>query len=154
MSTGDALLHAAASILVKDLWHPLRDGRGRATDRDETTLIRSLVVAIGGLAYCLAMVSEASLVYLLLVSYGAIAQIFPLVIAALYWRRSTTTGVVTGLIAGCLVTLIWNLFPELQWQGIHPGVWGLVVNVTATILVSLATPAMRAEHVDQFLRAN
>jgi Na+/proline symporter len=41
--------------------------------------------------------SEASLVFLLLLSYGAIAQVFPALLAALYWRRSTAAGVLTAV---------------------------------------------------------
>jgi Na+(H+)/acetate symporter ActP len=41
--------------------------------------------------------------------------------------------------------------PLLQWQEIHPGVWGVAANVLAMVVVSLATPPMDAEHVAQFV---
>ncbi len=151
MSTGDAILHAAASILVKDLYKVVV--RPNMDDRRETKMIRWLVIAIGGVAYYFAVYSNLSLVYLLLLSYGAIAQIFPATIAALYWSRSTTAGVLSGLVAGCLVTLLWNLVPALQWQEVHPGIWGVAANVAVMVGVSLATRPMDAEHVRTFVEA-
>jgi SSS family solute:Na+ symporter len=148
MSTGDALLHSAASILVRDFYCVFR--REPLEDRRETSAIRFLVVVIGALAYYFAVVSDLSLVYLLLVSYGAIAQVFPAVIAALYWPRSTGPGVLFGLVAGILVTIIWNLFPALQWQEIHPGIFGLVANLLCLVCGSLCSRSPNPEHVRLF----
>jgi SSS family solute:Na+ symporter len=149
MSTGDALVHAAGSILVRDFYRVLF--RPELTDAQQTRLIRILVVVISAVAYYFAVVSKVSLVALLLLSYGFIAQIFPVLLAALYWSRSTRPGILTGLAVGCLVTILWNLFPELQWQQIHPGVWGLAANIPTMVAVSLATPPMNQDHVRQFV---
>ena len=149
MSSGDAIVHAAASVLVKDFYKVLV--RPTLDTLAETRVIRVLVIAIGAVAYYFAIYSNVSLVYLLLLSYGAIAQIFPALLAALYWRRSTPRGVLSGLLAGCLVTLAWNLFPALQWQEIHPGIWGLAANVLVMTTVSLATPPMDDRHVEIFV---
>ena len=117
-------------------------------------LIKYLVVAIGAVAYYFAINSEISLVYLLLLSYGVIAQIAPALLAALYWRRSTPKGVLTGLIVGSCVTLLWNLVPTLQWQDIHPGIWGLLANGLVLLVVSLNTTPMDKSHVDIFITPN
>lgn len=152
MSTGDAILHGAASILVKDFVRVISPDF--MSGSRETTLIRWLVVAIGAVAYYLAVVSELSLVYLLLLGYGAIAQLFPMLIASLTWTRSTTAGVLAGLGAGCLITVVWNLYPQLQWQEIHPGIWGIAANVTVLVIVSLLTKPMEANHVQQFIEGD
>ena len=149
MSTGDALVHAAGSILIRDGYRVLLEPD--MPEKTETRYIRISVILIGAIAYYFAVFSEVSLVYLLLLSYGAIGQFFPAVIATLYWRRSTPAGVLAGLATGCLMTLIWNLFPTLQWQDIHPGIWGLVGNVLVMWTVSLSTPPMPPEHVARFV---
>jgi SSS family solute:Na+ symporter len=151
MSTGDALVHAAGSIAVKDFYRALfRPDLGTS---GEIRLIRILVVLVGALAYYFAVVSEASLVTLLLLSYGWVAQLFPALIAAVYWPRSTKGGVLAGLAAGGAVTLVWNLFPALQWGQVHPGVWGLGANVLGIVCGSLATRPMDPAHVRQFVDA-
>jgi len=149
MSTGDALLHAAGSILVRDfccvLWpRKLSDARQRQ-------LIRGLLVVISGVAYYFAVISKLSLVALLLLSYGFIAQIAPVLLATFFWARSTAAGVVSGLLAGCAVVVLLNQAPGLQWQQIHPGIWGLAVNAAVLVAVSLATRPMDRAHVAQFV---
>lgn len=148
MSTGDAIVHAAASIVVKDFYQVVF--RPKTSEKRETRQIKFLVIVIGAVAYYFAVVSKFSLVYLLLLSYGAIAQVFPAVLAAMYWRRSTPAGVLSGLIAGCIVSLVWNLFPSLQWQQIHPGIWGIVANVFFLVTISMTTRPMAEEHVEKF----
>jgi SSS family solute:Na+ symporter len=150
MSTGDAIVHAAASICVKDFAQSFLQIKMSA--RGETRLIRILVFVIGAIAYVFAVNSRWSLVDLLLLSYEAMAQIFPAVIAAVFWRRSTPAGVLSGLVAGCVVSLIWLVFPSLQWQQIHPGIFGLIANVFCLIVVSKATRPMDTAYVDTFMK--
>jgi len=149
MSTGDAILHAGASVLVKDLYGALF--RPELSPGEERRLIQVLVVVLGAVAYYVAVVSEISLVYLLLLSYGFIAQLFPLLLATFFWPRATRPGALTGLLAGAAVTVIWNLVPELQWGDVHPGIWGVGANLATLVAVSLATEPMEQEHVRAFV---
>lgn len=149
MSTGDALLHATASVAVEDgirPYRPLSEGAQRA-------LMRVLVVVSGAVAYLFALDEDQSLVVLLLSSYGIIAQLAPPIVAALYWRRATTAGAVAGLVAGSVVTLFFFLRPELSPWGIHEGVLGLVVHLPVLVGVSLATRPQPAEHAHRFVAA-
>lgn len=151
MSTGDAIVHAAGAILINDLYkvwfHPEMD------DRSQRRAIRFLVIVISGVAYYFAVFSDYSLVYLLLLAYGFIAQLFPLLLATFFWSRATRPGAMAGLLAGCFVTVLWNVFPALQWQQIHPGIWGVLANVAVLVVVSLATRPMDKAHVAQFVVA-
>ncbi len=149
MSTGDAILHAAGSVLVRDLYKPCF--RPLLDDRAQTRLIRVVVVLVGIAAYYFAVISSLDLVLLLLLSYGFLAQLFPVLLVSFFWRRATAAGVLAGLGAGFLVVIACNLWPQLQWQGVHPGVWGLLANVPLLIAVSLATRPPPAEHVDDFV---
>ena len=149
MSTGDALLHAAGSIMVRDFFCVLYPGR--LNGAQQTRLIRILLLVISAIAYYFAVVSELSIVQLLLLSYGFIAQIAPVLLATLYWARSTPQGVLAGLAAGCGTVVLFQYNPGLQWQQIHPGVFGLVVHVIVLIVVSLLTAPMDDDHVAQFV---
>jgi len=149
MSTGDAILHAAGSVLVRDLYKPIV--RPELDDTAQTRLIRILIVLIGLVAYYFAVASEVDLVVLLLLSYGFLAQLFPVLLATFFWRRATGRGVLAGLAAGFVAVVATNLWPELQWQGIHPGVWGLAVNVPVLVGASLMTERMEEDHVRQFV---
>jgi solute:Na+ symporter, SSS family len=135
MSTGDALLHATASVAVEDGVRPFV----RLPDATPRLLMRALVVVAGGLAYLFALDEARSLVMLLLSSYGIIAQLAPPIVAAMYWRRATTAGAVAGLVAGSAVTLFFFLVPALAPFGIHEGILGLAVHLPVLVGVSLAT---------------
>ena len=149
MSTGDALLHASGSIIIKDFYRALF--RPQMSDRAQTRAIRVMVLVIGAVSYYIAVVSDLPLVLMLLLAYGFISQIFPVIVAAFFWPRATPQGVLAGVVVGCIVAVIWNLIPSLQWKGIHPGIWALAANVLVMIPVSLLSEPMDEEHVAQFV---
>jgi solute:Na+ symporter, SSS family len=149
MSTGDALLHATASVAVEDGIRPFA-GMAESTQR---ALMRMLVVVTGGVAYYFALNEAQSLVVLLLSSYGVIAQLAPPIVAALYWRRATTAGAVAGLVAGSAITLFFFLNPALAPAGVHEGILGLLVHVPVLVGVSLATAPQGADHVAVYTSA-
>ena len=137
MSSGDALLHAAASIGLRDGIKPLVSGP--MSDRRQRRWIRGLVVAISAVAYYFAVVSEVSIVALLLGAYGGVAQIFPLVFAAFYWPRATGPGALAGLLTGIGVNTLFLVAPALRPLPLHEGVYGLAANLLVFGTVSLLT---------------
>lgn len=142
MSSGDSILHSAASVAIRDGFKPLANGLfdGADGDRKERRAIRISVVVLSLVAYYFAVVSEVSLVSLLLAAYGGIAQIMPVVLAAFFWRGATRAGVLCGLIGGLVANCVFLLRPD--WTpvpGLHEGICGLIVNVTLLVGVSLLT---------------
>jgi SSS family solute:Na+ symporter len=136
MSSGDAMAHAAASIVVRD---GLMAAGGRRLDtREQRRLIRWLVVAVLVLAYGVAVGSGATLVSLLLYAYGPVAQLAPVIVAALYWPRARGAGAVAGLVAGAVVTVLLSAWPELRPWPVHAGIYGLAANLALLVGVSLA----------------
>lgn len=142
MSTGDALMHAGGSILVRDVVLPLERvplvagsiARARAwgllpapprpaaplsTDEaGQTRAMKGFVVVM--LAVSLAMMGAAastSIVDLLLLAYAVPIQLLPLVLAGLYWRRAGRRSGEWGLFGGLVTVLamfgLQRLAPEL-----------------------------------------
>jgi len=137
MSSGDAFVHAAGSILVRD---GLVTCLGKQyTPHEERRLIRIFLVVVLIVSYALAVTYQGSLASLLIYAYGPISQFFPAVTATLCWRRATGAGVLSGLVAGSLVSLAFVTFLSPSPWGVHPGLYGLLANVTALVTVSLAT---------------
>ncbi len=147
MSTGDALLHATASVAVEDGVRPFAE----LDEAQQRLLIRILIVIAGAAAYFFAVSQGISLVVLLLTSYGIIAQLAPPVVAALFWRRATTPGVIAGLLAGGLTTLLFFFWPALKPIALHEGLFGLIVHVPVLILVSLLTPVQDRALVEAYV---
>ena len=138
MSSGDAMAHAAASILVRDgcvsaLRMPWDEHRQRS-------VIRAAVVVVMVASYALAVTYRGDLVSLLLWAYGPVGQFAPAVVATLYWHRATGAGVACGLLAGAAVVTLGSAVPAwLPWPAVHPGVYGLLANVACLVGVSWAT---------------
>lgn len=147
MSTGDAVLHAAASVAVEDGLRPLR----RLTDTQQRFLMRVFVVGIGGTAYWFAIVQEQTLVWLLLTAYGVICQIAPPVYAALYWTRATTRGVIAGLGAGIAANIFFLMRADLRPFEIHEGILAVVVNAAVLTAVSLLDSPQPRAHAEAFV---
>jgi len=146
MSSGDAILHSAASIGI-------RDGVSQAinlTDKTERLLIQLSVLVIGLIAYLFAVVIDVSIVALLLGSYGGVAQIFPVIFAMFYWSRATKAGALAGLFGGIAINTLFLAFPELKPLPVHEGVYGLIANVVLLISVSLATKPDDPERINRF----
>lgn len=142
MSTGDALMHAGGSILVRDVVLPLEhrpfvaraiararrwrllpappepDAPLRRDEAGQTRAMKAFVVLM--LALGLAMLGVAagtSIVDLLLLAYAVPIQLLPLVLAGLYWpragRRSGEWGLYAGLATVLAVFALQRLAPEL-----------------------------------------
>jgi solute:Na+ symporter, SSS family len=147
MSTGDALLHAAASVAVEDGLRPA----WRLTDRQQRFLMRVLVVAIGGMAYWFAIIQQQTLVWLLLTAYGIVCQLAPPVYATLYWRRATTRGVLAGLAAGIAANIAFLIRADLRPFDIHEGILAVILNTAVLVAVSLSDSPQPAGHAAAFV---
>ena len=152
MSSGDSILHSAASIGVRD--GLVQAFPGAFDDRAQRFTIRMLVVLLSAVAYFFAVHSEISIVALLLGAYGGVAQIFPLMFAAFYWPRATGKGAFAGLVAGVGVNTFFLVSPEsAPIVGLHEGLYGLLANVFVLVGVSLATRPQDSERVRTYVEA-
>jgi len=149
MSSGDAMAHAAASIAIRD---GLVEALGRRYDEErQRSLIRITVFVLMVAAYVLAVTYKGDLVTLLLYAYGPIGQFAPVVLATLYCRRATGWGVLTGLLAGSAMTVLFGLRPDLKPFPLHPGIYGLIVNVSLLVVVSALTQRQVSDRDETFL---
>jgi solute:Na+ symporter, SSS family len=148
MSTGDALVHGAASIAVEDVYASV--GKIELSQHDRRRLIRHLAIVVSGAGYVVALVSQRSLVGLLLAAYGAVVQLAPAIYSSFLWRGATSAGAIAGLLTGIAVTGLLVIEPAWAF-GLHPGLVGLVANILTLIVVSLFTRPPDGDHLDSWL---
>jgi SSS family solute:Na+ symporter len=149
MSSGDAMVHAAASIAVRD---GLVEGLGsRLDESSQRTAIRWAVVIVLICAYVVAVAYQRSLVFLLLTAYGAVVQFMPGVFATLYWRRAKGVAVLAGLVVGALVTAVFVVRPDWQPVPLHAGLYGAACNVVVLLLVNAVSGGEATERDRRFL---
>ena len=151
MSTGDSLMHAAASVTVEDGIRPFKF----LSDQQRRRLIQGFVLLVGAVAYVFAISEGVSLVVLLLTSYGIICQLAPPIVAALYWKRATTAGAIAGFAAGSLTAAFFFLTGyfgmDLRPYDLHEGLLGLLVHVPVLLGVSLLTTSQAQQHREAFV---
>jgi SSS family solute:Na+ symporter len=120
---------------------------------------RLFVVAILALTYLLSLVSARSIFKLAIWSFSGFAALFPVVVAALFWKRSTKYGALASVVS---VVILWSYFFLQGWQtpgytlgdaGVMPAAVILAVSAAAMIVGSLLSRPPRSSVVKRFFPA-
>jgi sodium/proline symporter len=110
MSTADSQLLVATSSLIEDVY--VRLLRPRAPAERLVLLSRLATVAIASVAFVLALMAlrDDSLLYGTVVYAwtGLGASFGPPLVLALWWKRTTRNGVLAGMLAGMIATVVWQ----------------------------------------------
>ena len=136
MSSLDAQLLTIAAMLLVDLPARTRNAaRGR---------IRLLVIA--GAAFGFALWHQGTIFSLAQYFFSGFTLMVPILVAALFWRRSTSAGVLAACVTGHGLLLLYfggELGMQIDmsdWKfGTLPVVWCLLAEIVVLIAVSLAT---------------
>ena len=139
ITTGSSYLLTCSGNIVYDL--VFESKRVEFDDKKALKLGRWAVLAVAVLGYVMVQFfpSVLALQMYAYTMYGV--SITPVVLAALFWKRATATGAVASMIAGGLMTILWQLSP---WSGdVNAIVISLPVALLTLISVSLATKITR-----------
>ncbi|MFD7238153.1 sodium:solute symporter [Streptomyces syringium] len=116
-------------------------------DRQKTGA-QVVVVAAGGLALLLTYTEPNTLVRLSLISYEGMAQLVPMILLGLVWRKLTLWGAVSGLVAGgTLVCALVFTENDPLW-GVNAGAVALGLNLVVALTVSWLGPKSADERPD------
>ncbi|HVT16870.1 MAG TPA: sodium:solute symporter family protein [Thermoanaerobaculia bacterium] len=119
--------------------------RDRLSERARVLVGRLFVVGLLLLTYLLSLIFDPSLFKLGVWCFTAFAGLFPIVVAALFWRRSTKQGIAAAILS---VAALWSYLVVSQWRspdytlggtGILPVVLVVAVSAAALVVVSLLT---------------
>jgi SSS family solute:Na+ symporter len=155
MSSLDSQFLCLGSIFTNDIvGHYLE--RDRLTDRQRVVLGRVFVVVIVAATYALALTRPGSVFALGVWCFSGFAALFPLVFAAVYWRRATKAGAMASVLATAVVWC-W-LFSkarfgadrEFLFLGMMPVVTLVAVSTLALVVVSLLTRPPSPATVNKF----
>ena len=141
MSTADSQLLVAASSIVWDVYKKIWHKDAELTQKHLVLLSRLVVIILVEIAVILGMLAHKLVFWLVLVAWAGLgASLGPTSILALFWRRTTKTGVMAGLITGTVVTTIWYNIPLLK-KSMYELVPGFISCALVTIVISLLTPS-------------
>jgi cation/acetate symporter len=162
LSTADGLLLTIANALSHDLYYKMIDPNASTARRVMISKLLLLVVALAA-AY-VASLKVADILFLVSAAFSlAAAGFFPALVLGIFWKRATKWGAVLGMISGTVITFYYmattqpwmrGLFnvtspiADNTWWGMQPiaaGVFGVPLGFAVIIIVSLITPAPKAD---------
>jgi len=137
MSTASACLLASSTVLLEDVYLPLRNVPGAGSVRQS----RAVTLALGLLMTGLACVMHDVIAALTIAYDFLVGGLLVPLIGAMLWRGGTSAGALTSIgVGGTLVTVL------LVWRGVDsdaPIYFGLAGSAISYILVSLLTRTAR-----------
>ena len=142
MFTNDVVIHKA--------------GPDKYNDKQIIFIARIFIVAIVALTYVLAMLAKDANVFDLAIwCFSGFSALFPVVFAALYWKRATKEGAIAGIIGAMLAWLYYFYQSGYGGEyfvgpGIVPAAICFAVSAVALVAVSLGTKPPSKETLDKF----
>jgi SSS family solute:Na+ symporter len=136
LSTAAGILLTQSVLLARNIYQGWL--KPTATDKEVVLVSRIGVVIFAVISVILAYTTPAYLVYLLLIGYTGITQLFPGWVLGTIYKWITREGVLAGLVAGLVVGIL-TAFVWPDYLGVHSIIWGLVFNLPITIIVSKLT---------------
>ena len=142
MSTADSVLLSLSSILAKDvLGTTLLAG---ASEKRLTRAGKRLSWAVVAVLVAVALSPRVTLWGLTEIKMEILAQVAPLFVLGVAWRRLTTTAAVGGLLAGCATYSGLLLAGRPEVWNVHAGVVALGVNLAVCAGVTRLAPTRDA----------
>lgn len=99
---------------------------------------RIIIVVLAVASYVITLFNLPFLMWIALINYQVIGQLFVPMLGALLWKKATSTGAICSLITGIVVTAIPLAMGINPW-GMLPGVPGLICTAVVYIIVGLIT---------------
>ena len=140
MSSCDSMLLSASSYLTHDIYKRILNVEA---DEKREQWIGRLVVAIFAItAYLVSLFEPGSLVTIGLVAFGSFAQLTPLLLIALYWKKCTATGMLTALISAEGFYMVSKFVPGIpdNYWGWDSSLIGVIIGTGLVLLVSYFGP--------------
>lgn len=158
MSTADSQLLVSASSFSNDLYKVIL--RKKASNSELIVVSRLAVATVALTAVFMAMNTESDFfkVVMKMVSFawaGFGAAFGPVILLALFWRRTNLTGAIAGMATGAATCFVWKFLlsgyaEEYPIFGLYELAPGFVLALVATIVFSLVTRKPSQEIIAEF----
>jgi sodium/proline symporter len=138
MSTVDSLLLLASSSVVRDTYQKIMGSD--ESDERLSTYGKIVTIVIGIIAVVLGIQEPRVIFHFVLASWSGLGSAFgPALIGILYYRRVTWAGVLSGMLGGFLVSVIWLSFFKADYHGLYEAIPGFIAGMVLTFGVSWLT---------------
>lgn len=153
MSTADSQLLAAASSVSQDL---IQDTfRVKLSEKASLWIARISVVVISVISAFMASDPDSSVFQIVSFAWAGFGAAFgPVMLFALFWKRTNKWGALAGMLTGGITVLVWKLVIRKVFAGTALDFYELlpafVLACVAIVVVSLLTKAPEKEITDTF----
>ena len=151
MSTSDSQLLAAASGISQNV---VKDFLGiKISEKRELFLARITIIIIAVVGVLMARDPNSSVFGIVSFAWAGFGASFgPLVLLALFWKRSTFQGALCGMVSGGVMVFVWKFLirPMGGALGIYELLPAFLLGLAVNVIVSLLTPAPSREVQDEF----
>lgn len=142
MSTADSQLLAASSSVSNDIL--LRFFHIKIQKEKSLLLSRLSLIAIAVIGVVLAWDPDSSVFGIVSFAWAGFGASFgPVVLLALFWKRSNRFGALAGMLTGGVMVFVWKFLirPRGGVFGIYELLPAFVIAILVNVIVSLLTPA-------------
>ena len=151
MSTADSQLLAASSSISQNLL--VETFHIKMNEKTNMWIARFAVIEVSLIAVLLAMNPDSSVFEIVSFAWAGFGAAFgPIMLCALFWKRTTLPGAIAGMITGGAMVFIWKfLIAKLgDAFAIYELLPAFVLALIVTVVVSLCTKAPSKEITDAF----
>ena len=144
MSSLDSQFVCLGTMFTHDIVMEIA-GKERFTDRQQVLMGRGFIVAIVGITYGLSLLQPPKIFDLAVWCFSGFASLFPLIFAAVYWRRVTKAGAFAAVftMVGTWSWLFYEGLVKPTMEGVKLEgdylVWGMMP-VTIIFVATAVTP--------------
>ena len=153
MSTADSQLLAAASSISEDL---MKDAfKVKLSEKKSMILARVSVVVISVIAVFLALDQNSSVFRIVSFAWAGFGATFgPVVLFALFWKRTNKWGALAGMLSGGITVFVWKFIVRTAFAGSVLDIYELlpafIVSCVFIVAFSLLSAKPSAEIEEQF----
>lgn len=155
MSTADSQLLVTASAVSEDMYKGCI--KKDATETKALWVGKIAVIVVAVIAFFIALDPNSSIMALVSDAWAGFGSAFgPVVLLALFWKRSTLSGAVSGMMVGALTVIVWDYLPLVNGStiyaatGLYSLIVGFVLALVVNVVVSLITKKPSKEIVKEF----
>lgn len=136
MSTVSSQLLVTSSALVEDIYKAVF--KSDASDRTYVMLSRAAVLLISFIAIIFAWQKNDTILGLVSFAWAGFGAAFgPVVLLSLFWRKTTGTGALWGMIVGAITVFLWGYSPLADY--LYELVPGFILSTIVIVVVSILT---------------
>ncbi len=151
MSTSDSQMLLVSSSIAQNIYKGIV--KKDASEKQVLVVSRASTILIAVVGMIIASDQESKIFDLVSYAWSGFGAAFgPLMLFALFWKRTTLAGAVSGMVTGGVVSIVWSMFISKLggWFGVYSLLPAFVLSSIVIVVVSLLTKKPSDEIVKEF----